>query len=83
VAVEKVQVPLKQSKFWGYEMPRKLRKSFAELPNAILFFANFAEKSFSTPTPHYTHCQSKTLLRRETRRAFSLKLIKDYKELFR
>jgi hypothetical protein len=37
VSVEKVQFPPQQPKFGGYEMPRKLRKSFVRHPGANLF----------------------------------------------
>jgi hypothetical protein len=49
VAVEKVQFPPKQPKFGGYKMPRKLRKSFVELPNAILFLRISRERVFQQP----------------------------------
>jgi hypothetical protein len=49
VAVEEVQFPLKQPKFGGYKMPRKLRKSFVELPNAILFLRISRERVFQQP----------------------------------
>ena len=37
MSVEKVQFPPKQPKFGGYEMPRKLIKSFVGHPSANLF----------------------------------------------
>ena len=47
--VEKVQFPPKEPKFGGYKMPRKLRKSFVELPNAKLFLRISRERVFRQP----------------------------------
>jgi hypothetical protein len=49
VGVEKVQFPLKQPKFGGYKMSRKLRKPFVGLPDAKFFWPFSGEGVFQQP----------------------------------
>jgi hypothetical protein len=55
VGVEKVHFPQNKQNLGDRKCLGKLRKSFAGHPDAILFFANFAGKSFSTATGVYPH----------------------------
>jgi hypothetical protein len=51
VGVEKVQFLPKQPKFVGYEMSRKLKKSFVGHPGAIYFCEFHGKEFFNTPRP--------------------------------
>jgi hypothetical protein len=60
VGVEKVRFPQNSRKLGDRKCLGKLKKWFVEHPDAILFFANFAGRSFSTPTRFIANGRSPT-----------------------